>query len=149
MKQLFTLLLLSVSTVLVAQKIDYNTKKGYVAEGFDVVSYFVDSKPLEGNKKFQTKYDGVKFKFSSEKNLKTFKENPIKYIPQYGGYCAYAVAEKKKKMYIDPEVYEIRDDKLYLFYNPWIGSVIGNWQEGDVKKRQLKGDKNWEKLKHK
>ncbi len=149
MKQLFTLLLLSVSTVLIAQKIDYNTKKGYVAEGFDVVSYFVDGKPLKGIKKFQTKYDGAKFKFSSEKNLNLFKENPVKYIPQYGGYCAYAIAERNKKMYIDPEVYEIRDDKLYLFYNPWIGSVIGNWQEGDVKKRQVKGDNNWKKLKHK
>lgn len=149
MKQLFTLLLLSFSAILIAQKVDYNTKKGYVAEGFDVVSYFTDKKPSKGIKKYQTAYDGTKFKFSSQKNLNLFKENPIKYIPQYGGYCAYAIAEKNKKMYIDPEVYEIRDDKLYLFYNPWIGSVIGNWQEGDVKKRQLKGDKNWEKLKHK
>lgn len=149
MKQILTLLLLTVSTVLIAQKTDYNTKKGYVAEGFDVVSYFEDKKPLEGKKKFQTTHDGTKFKFSSEKNLNLFKENPIKYIPQYGGYCAYAVAEKKKKMYIDPEVYEIRDGKLYLFYSSWIGSKLGDWQEGNVKKRQMRGDKNWETLKHK
>lgn len=147
MKQILTLLLLTISTVLIAQKTDYNTKKGYVAEGFDVVSYFEDEKPLEGKKKFQTTYDGTKFKFSSEKNLTLFKENPVKYIPQYGGYCAYAIAEKKKKMYIDPEVYEIRDGKLYLFYSSWIGSKLGDWQEGDVKKRQMKGDKNWETLK--
>ncbi|KAB1160407.1 YHS domain-containing (seleno)protein [Tenacibaculum aiptasiae] len=149
MKQILTLLLLTVSTVLIAQKTDYNTKKGYVAEGFDVVSYFEDGKPLEGKKKFQTTYDGTKFKFSSEKNLNLFKENPVKYIPQYGGYCAYAIAEKNKKMYIDPEVYEIRDGKLYLFYSSWIGSKLGDWQEGDVKKRQMRGDKNWETLKHK
>ncbi|MCF2874850.1 MULTISPECIES: YHS domain-containing (seleno)protein [unclassified Tenacibaculum] len=149
MKQILTFLLLTVSTVLIAQKTDYNTKKGYVAEGFDVVSYFEDGKPLEGKKKFQTTYDGTKFKFSSEKNLNLFKENPVKYIPQYGGYCAYAIAEKNKKMYIDPEVYEIRDGKLYLFYSSWIGSKLGDWQEGDVKKRQMRGDKNWETLKHK
>ncbi|WP_420552030.1 YHS domain-containing (seleno)protein [Tenacibaculum aiptasiae] len=149
MKQILTLLLLTVSTVLIAQKTDYNTKKGYVAEGFDVVSYFEDGKPIEGKKKFQSTYDGTKFKFSSEKNLNLFKENPVKYIPQYGGYCAYAIAEKNKKMYIDPEVYEIRDGKLYLFYSSWIGSKLGDWQEGDVKKRQMRGDKNWETLKHK
>lgn len=149
MKQIITLFLLTVTTVLVAQKTDYNTKKGYVVEGFDVVSYFENDKPVEGNKKYQTTYDGAKFKFSSEKNLNAFKENPTKYVPQYGGYCAYAVAEKKKKMYIDPEVYEIRDGKLYLFYSSWIGSKLGDWQEGNVTKRQAKGDKNWEKLKHK
>ena len=78
-----------------------------------------------------------------------FKENPKKYTPQYGGYCAYAVAEKNKKMYIDPEFYEIRDGKLYLFYDPWIGSALENWQEGDVAKRQEKGDNNWKILKNK
>ena len=62
-------------------------------------------------------YPILKFKFSSEKNLALFKESPEKYIPQYGGYCAYAIAAKKTKMYIDAEAYEIRDGKLYLFYN--------------------------------
>ncbi len=149
MKKIFTFIILTVSTVLLAQKIDYNVTDGYVAEGFDLVSYFTDKKPSEGIKKHQTIYDGTKFKFSSEKNLNLFKENPLKYIPQYGGYCAYAIAEKNKKMYIDPEVYEIRDGKLYLFYSSWIGSKLGDWQEGDVKKRQTKGDNNWKKLKYK
>ena len=145
----FTLLsFLFFSVFLKAQNIDYNTKKGYVAEGYDVVSYFNNTKPLEGKKKFTTNYDGVKFKFSSQENLNLFNENPTKYVPQYGGYCAYAVAEKKKKMYVDAEVYEIRDGKLYLFYSSWIGSKLGDWKEGDVKKRQQKGDKNWETLKY-
>lgn len=149
MKNFFTFVLLFVSTLIFAQKTDYNTKKGYVAEGYDLVSYFSNKEPLEGKKKFQTTYDGAKFKFASEENLNAFKENPTKYVPQYGGYCAYAIAEKNKKMYIDPEVYEIRDGKLYLFYSSWIGSKLSDWQEGDVKKRQNKGDKNWETLKHK
>ena len=149
MKQFITLFLLTFSTFLVAQKTDYNTKKGYVAEGFDVVSYFVDKKPKEGKKKFQTTYDDAKFKFSSEKNLNLFKENPKKYVPQYGGYCAYAVAAKKSKMYIDAEAYEIRDGKLYLFYSSWLSSKLDAWKEGDTKKLQAQGDKNWIDLKHK
>ena len=51
MKYILTFILLIISTVLLSQNIDYNTKNGYVAEGFDVVSYFVDKKPLEGKKK--------------------------------------------------------------------------------------------------
>lgn len=74
MKNFFTLLLVVVSTALYAQKTDYNTKKGYVAEGYDVVSYFTNDEPVEGKKKFQTTYDGAKFKFSSEKNLSYLKK---------------------------------------------------------------------------
>ncbi|WP_093671844.1 YHS domain-containing (seleno)protein [Tenacibaculum sp. MAR_2009_124] len=149
MKQLFTLILLTISTAIFAQKIDYNTKKGFVAEGYDVVSYFVDNEPNKGSNKFQTVHDGVKFKFSSEKNLTLFKESPEKYIPQYGGYCAYAIAAKKTKMYIDAEAYEIRDGKLYLFYNSWISNKLDDWKKGDTKKLQNQGDNNWEELKYK
>lgn len=149
MKQFILLFFLGVSTILSAQQIDYNTKKGFVAEGYDVVSYFVDKKPVEGENKFQTTYDGAKFRFSSDKNLKIFTENPEKYVPQYGGYCAYAVAEKNIKMYIDGEAYEIRDGKLYLFYSSFFGNKLEDWQEGDTKKLKIKADKNWGNLKHK
>ncbi|MDG1529064.1 MAG: YHS domain-containing (seleno)protein [Polaribacter sp.] len=149
MKQFITLLFIGISTTLFSQQIDYNTKKGFVAEGYDVVSYFTNKKPLEGNKNLQTTFDGVKFKFSSAKNLELFKENPKKYVPQYGGYCAYAVVAKKTKMYIDAEAYEIRDGKLYLFYSSWINNKLDDWQEGNTKELQVKGDANWEKLKHK
>ncbi|MGB0890825.1 MAG: YHS domain-containing (seleno)protein [Flavobacteriaceae bacterium] len=149
MKKLLLVLSLGVSTSFFAQQIDYNTKKGYIAEGFDVVSYFVDQKPLKGKKKYETVYENVRFKFSSQKNLSLFKENPKKYIPQYGGFCAYAVAAKKTKMYIDAEAYEIRDGKLYLFYSSWLSNKLEDWKKGDTKTLQKKGDKNWEELKYK
>lgn len=149
MKRFFTIAFLAISATLFSQKIDYNTKKGYVAEGYDVVAYFVDKKPIKGSKKYQATHDGVKFKFSSEKNLTLFKADPKKYIPQYGGYCAYAVAKKNTKMYIDAEKYEIRDGKLYLFYSSWLSSKLDDWKKEDTKKLQAMGDKNWETLKYK
>lgn len=148
MKQFLVLFFISISANLAAQQTDYNTKKGFVAEGYDVVSYFTEKEPIEGKKKYQSTHDGVKFKFSSEKNLNLFKENPIKYVPQYGGFCAYAIAAKKTKMSIDAEEYEVRDGKLYLFYTSWISSKLTAWKKGDTKKLQEKGDKNWEELKH-
>ncbi len=149
MKQVVLFLFIAFSTVTFSQQIDYNTKKGYVAEGYDLVSYFTEKEPIEGNKKFQTTFDGAKFKFSTVENLALFKENPKKYIPQYGGFCAYAVAVKKTKMYIDAEAYEIRDGKLYLFYNSWLTNKLEDWKEGDTKSLQIKGDENWKDLKHK
>ena len=130
-----------------AQQIDYNTKKGFVANGFDVVAYF-NTEAIEGDKDFITEYDGGKFKFSSQKNLDIFIANPVKYIPQYGGYCAYAVAEKGEKVGIDPETFEIRDGKLYLFYNAWGTNTLDLWLKENVKGLQEKADKNWEDLKY-
>ena len=128
-----------------AQSIDYNTKKNYVAKGYDTVAYF-DNQALEGKKEFTTTYDNVEFKFASEKNLNTFKTNPQKYIPQYGGYCAYAIAVKSKKVDINPDTYEIRDGKLYLFYNSWGNNTLKAWQKNNVKGLQSKADKNWEAM---
>lgn len=149
MKQVLTFLFLGFIGTLFSQQVDYNIKKGYVSEGYDVVSYFLNKKPIKGNKKYQATFEGAAFQFSSAKNVALFKVNPKKYIPQYGGYCAYAVAVKKTKMDIDAEAYEIRDGKLYLFYNSWLSNKLTDWKKGDTKKLQVQGDENWQELKHK
>ena len=143
MKKLF--ILLFVTTSLVAQN-QYNTKKGYVAEGYDVVSYFSHDRPLEGSDEFETTFDNVKFKFSSEANLKLFKANPKTYIPQYGGYCAYGIGLKGKKFSVDPKTYEIRDGKLFLFYNKGKTNTLQFWLEQGADELKQKADKNWEKF---
>ena len=106
------LLSLMMCTYGFSQTIDYNTKNGYAVQGYDVVSYF-DKTPLEGKEEFFTTFDGVKFKFYNAKNLKRFEESPFKYLPKYGGYCAYAVAVNGKKVNVDPETYE-KFDKIIL-----------------------------------
>jgi len=128
-----------------AQSADYNTKNDYMAKGYDVVAYF-DNQSIEGKKEFTTMHYGVNYKFSSEENLKKFSSNPEKYVPQYGGYCAYAIAVDNKKVDINPKTFEIRDGKLYLFYNAWFNNTLTTWQESDVKGLQQKADKNWEAM---
>ncbi|WP_158840080.1 YHS domain-containing (seleno)protein [Polaribacter sp. L3A8] len=139
------LLFLLISFTTFAQKHNYNTKRGYVAEGYDVVSYF-DNKAEKGNKSFSTTYDDVKFKFSSKENLETFIREPKKYVPAYGGYCAYAIGLKGEKVSIDPETFEIREGKLYLFYNSWGINTLKLWQEEGAEDLKEKADKNWLKI---
>jgi len=143
---LFFLLLCCIS--LFSQQKDYYTTKGYLIDGYDVVSYFESKKLLKGNKKFETVFDGIKLKFSSQKNLDTFLATPKKYLPQYGGYCAYAVAAKNIKMDADVESFEIRDGKLYLFYNSWLSNKLEDWQKENTEELIEKANKNWEKLKY-
>ncbi|BFP39855.1 hypothetical protein FGF1_07000 [Flavobacteriaceae bacterium GF1] len=133
---------------MVAQSVDYNTKKGYVANGYDVVAYF-DGAALKGNKTFVTEYTGAKFTFASDENLKKFIANPEMYLPKYGGYCAYAVAVAGKKVSINPETYEIRDGELYLFYNSGKNNTLESWLAESPEKLKVKADKNWETIKKK
>lgn len=142
---LLFLLILGVSGY--AQSIDYNTKKGFAANGYDVVSYF-DGKALEGKTDLTAVYDEVEYKFSSVDNLKKFKKNPEAFLPQYGGYCAYAVAVNGKKVNIDPETFEIREGKLYLFYNQGKNNTLQFWLNESPNQLKDQADKNWEKIKN-
>lgn len=144
--KLFITFFLSLSTTVFSQTIDYNTKKGFAANGYDVVAYF-NNEAKEGIKKLKTIYNNVSYKFSSEENLNTFLEHPEKYIPQYGGYCAYAVALKSDKVSINPKSFLIKDEKLYLFYNAWGTNTLELWLKGNHNKLIEMANINWDIIK--
>jgi YHS domain-containing protein len=105
--------------------------------GYDSVSYFSGT-PVMGSDQFSTQYKGATFKFANAKNLATFKANPERYAPQYGGHCAWA-AGNNYRFAGDPKVWKIVDGKLYLNYNR---SVQAKW-ERDTPGLIAKGDANW------
>ncbi|MGH0031372.1 MAG: YHS domain-containing (seleno)protein, partial [Myxococcota bacterium] len=82
-------------------------------QGYDVVSYFQGEKPLPGNGNHVATHDGVTYLFVNEANRSAFQADPERFVPAYGGYCAYGVAVGKKFVG-DPNVWEIVDDRLYL-----------------------------------
>ncbi|NAS31312.1 YHS domain-containing protein [Flavobacteriaceae bacterium R38] len=148
MKNIVIISILFLSANVFAQKGHYNVgRKNVAVSGYDLVSYFEGSgTPVKGNKKFTTSYDDITYVFSSADNLEKFKANPGKYMPQYGGYCAYAVAKTGDKVSVDPKTFEIRDGKLYLFYNSWGNNTLKSWGKEDPAKLRPKADANWEKL---
>lgn len=80
-----------------------NPQKGYIAEGYDVVAYH-SGEVVKGNSQYESSYKGAKYKFSTQANLTKFNANKAKYAPQYGGWCAYAMA-KGSKYKINPKNY--------------------------------------------
>ena len=66
--------------------------KGVILKGYDVVAYFKQGKPLKGNPAIESTYQGVTYLFASAANKADFDKDPAKYVPQYGGFCAYGVA---------------------------------------------------------
>lgn len=147
MKKYTILIVLALVSVTIshAQKSKYNQKKGYVAQGYDVVAYF-DQEVKKGNDDITAVHDGAKFKFSSTSNLEKFKANPDKYVPQYGGWCAYAIGKSGKKVKINPKTYEIRDGKLYLFYNSGSTNTLEIWLKEGAEGLKANADKNWQKI---
>lgn len=93
--------------------------------GYDPVAYFTENKPVKGSQDFSLKHNGAKWLFSSQENLETFKANSEQYTPQYGGYCAYAVADGSTAS-IKPEYFTIYNNKLYLNYSK---SVYKKWSK--------------------
>lgn len=131
-----------------AQQIDYNSTNGFMANGYDVVSYF-DGKAEKGNSNFAYKYEGVNYLFKNQTNLEIFNKNPKKYIPQYGGWCSYAMGKNGEKVTINPKTFEIRNDKLYLFYNAYFTNTFDDWLEEGAEQLRIKANKNWKEIKYK
>ncbi len=87
-------------------------------EGYDPVAYFTAGKAVKGDKDFQLEHNGVNWHFASAENRELFRTEPGRYSPQFGGYCAYAVAAKEELVGIDPKAWSIVAGKLYLNYSP-------------------------------
>lgn len=86
---------------------------GYIADGYDTVAYFAQSKPMKGNPQYTVEHNGAKFMFSSKENMDAFNANPTKYWPQYGGHCSASMAQGQL-VKGDPQQFVIHDNKLYL-----------------------------------
>lgn len=106
--------------------------------GYDPVAYFTQGQPAKGSEKFTHAWRGATWRFASAENRERFAAGPEKYAPQYGGYCAYAVAQGSTAS-IDPAAWSIAEGKLYLNYS--LG-VRERWKE-DVPGNIRKADTHW------
>lgn len=124
----------------------YNLSKGGLAiEGYDPVSYFTANKAIKGSKEYAVIHQGITYYFSSLKNKELFKANALMYLPQYGGWCAFAMGYTGEKVEIDPETFKVKDGKLYLFYHSWTNNTLSKWNKDEVSLK-MKADTNWPKI---
>ncbi len=142
-----TLALLSLITIL-SGCTNINTKPTFETEfgairGYDPVAYFTEQRPVKGSTQLVSRYNGADWHFSSQENKALFDKNPEQYSPQYGGYCAYGLANGFV-VSSDPAAFSLIDDKLYLNYSQgvrktWLKDVPGNIEDGDenwIKKKE-------------
>lgn len=137
-------LLLAVSgTGLQAQAV--NADKDHLAlYGYDAVAYQADNAAKQGSPEYVATYEGNTYRFATAAHRDAFKADPAKYVPAYGGYCAYGVS-KGHKVKVDPEAFRVVDGTLYLNYDKdvqkkWVADIPGNI---------AKANTNWADLKDK
>ena len=112
--------------------------------GYDVVAYFTEGRPVEGQSKFTHKWMNTEWRFTNARHRDLFAADPEKYAPQYGGWCAWAVSQGYTAP-MDPQAWRIVDGKLYLNYSK---SVQSQWNR-DIPGHIVSGDRNWPKIKTK
>lgn len=108
------------------------------AGGYDTVSYFEEGQPAKGSTQFSTEYQGATWRFVNAENLARFKANPERFVPAYGGYCAWAVSHGKLAKG-DPQHWNIQNGRLFLNYNQ---SIQESWQE-NTNELITQADANW------
>lgn len=117
-----------------------HTKHGAI-RGADVVAYWSlepGAKAVRGDRNISHEYMGATWYFSTTENRDLFAANPEKYLPEYGGYCAFAVSHGFTKS-IDPDFWHIVDGRLYLNFNFFADR---KWRR-DRDAAIIRADNNW------
>jgi YHS domain-containing protein len=119
----------------------YYTENGVALDGQDVVSYFTDKKLVMGKKNFSYKWQGANWVFSSAAHRDLFAQNPEKYAPAYGGYCAKAASDGNLAT-TEANSWEVRGGKLYLNYS---AEAQKEWLQ-DTSKKIVLANQNFPKI---
>ena len=137
------------STVLADDEINTSTGMTIVGaplaiHGYDPVAYFTEGRALVGKAVYTATHDDAAYRFISQANKEKFEANPDRYVPQYGGFCAFGVSVGAK-FDGDPRLFRIVDGKLYFNLNPeiraqWIKDIPGNIKKANRNWTQI-GDK--------
>ena len=106
--------------------------------GYDPVAYFRDGGPRPGKPEFSVRHGGAVWRFASAGHKALFEAEPKRYLPAYGGFCAYGTS-RGYLVKIEPEAWSIVDGRLYLNYDlgvretwarrtkTYIARAEGNW----------------------
>ena len=145
MKTFSTLLVaLLITTISFCQS--YNTDDSKIAlQGFSPVSYLDLGIAQKGIKEYKSTHDGLAYYFTSSDQKKAFDANPKKYLPQYGGYCAFGVSVGAK-FRVDPNKFVTKDGKYFLFLYDLEVDAQQLWLDGNHSDLVAKASQNWSKF---
>ncbi|AUP77820.1 YHS domain-containing (seleno)protein [Flavivirga eckloniae] len=142
---LFTILF--TATLFAQNKMSNNIDNSNIAlTGYSPVSYLDLNLAQRGNKSYKSEHNKVVYYFTNAEQKATFDKSPKKYLPQYGGFCAFGTYAGAK-FRVDPTKFIVKNGKYYLFLNNVELDAKQLWlAENNHNKLESVADKNWEKL---
>ncbi|MBC8269827.1 MAG: YHS domain protein [Rhodospirillaceae bacterium] len=111
---LFPLLVMAAGPVVAFEQTNKSYFGGLALGGYDAVAYFTKARAMKGMDAHTLEWNGARWLFSSAANRERFAANPETFAPQYGGYCSNQMSLGNLSD-IDPHVWRMIDNKLYLF----------------------------------
>ena len=87
---------------------------GVAIGGYDPISYRQPDGPVAGTAEYSAEHDGAIYQFANAENLKSFLEDPKRYVPAYTGFCAVTLALGRVTC-PDYTNFQIENDQLLLF----------------------------------
>ena len=118
------------------------TEDGVAIRGTDPVAYFTEGRPVAGEPDITAEWQGATWRFASAEHRDMFLAEPEKYAPQYGGFCAWAVAAKGKLYSTEPDNWTIHEGRLFLNYNDDIEARF----ETDIPGFVAEADRRWPEI---
>lgn len=115
-----------------------NLQHGVALKGYDPVAYFTEAEPIAGNPAISYHWQGATWLFSTQEHREAFKADPARYAPQFGGYCAFAVAQGTTAEG-DPHQWAIIDSKLYVNNNAIAKKLWDQNRPANI----VAGNRNW------
>jgi YHS domain-containing protein len=116
-------------------------RAGVALSGYDAVAYQTENSARKGAPEFVAMHEGATYQFANAANRDAFIADPGRYLPAYGGYCAYGVAQGHK-VSVDPEAFRIVEGTLYLNYSKGIQQ---RWLK-DIPGFIATAERNWARL---
>lgn len=117
-------------------------------QGYSPVSYLDLGLAQRGSKQYKAVHGEIAYYFTSAKQKAKFERNPEKYLPQYGGFCAFGVYAGAK-FRIDPNKFVVSNGKYYLFLNDVEVDAKQLWINEKESKLLATANKNWKSLRTK
>jgi len=110
-------------------------------QGYDPVAFHTAGKAVKGNPAILAENSGYKFAFSSEENRTAFEKQPEKYMPAFGGYCAFGISIGVL-FPVEIDTWEIIDGRLVLQYTNEVKQMF----EENKAENLRKANENWARM---
>ena len=110
-------------------------------QGYDPVAFHTVGQAVKGNPAILAEYDGYKFTFCSAENQAAFEKQAPKYLPAFGGYCAFGVSIGVL-FPVEIDTWEIIDGSLVLQYNADVKQMFAANKAENIRK----ANDNWAKM---